>query len=154
MKRLAVSAFVAAVLTCIVGPVHAQSTDAQLTAYINALNARMPPSGDPASVADLFSQDGVQYHPFGAPGTQRGREELAKFFGGFTKTWADWTHIEKNRVIQGNHAVWEGTAEGHHKETGKFVRLPIVFFLDFDGQGKVREDRVYVDGHLIGEQLK
>jgi hypothetical protein len=32
--------------------------------------------------------------------------------------------------------------------------LPIVFFLDFDDQGKVRERRVYVDIHLISEQIK
>jgi hypothetical protein len=32
--------------------------------------------------------------------------------------------------------------------------LPIAFFLDFDDQGKVREERVYVDVHLIGEQIK
>jgi len=134
--------------------VHAQNTDAFLTSYIAALNARMPPTGDPATVAELFSEDSVQYHPNGAPGTQRGRAELAKFFGGFSDTWADWTHIEKSRMVQGNRAVWEGTAEGHHKATGKFVRIPIVFFLAFDEQGKVLEDRVYVDGHLIGEQLK
>jgi hypothetical protein len=32
--------------------------------------------------------------------------------------------------------------------------LPIVFFFDFDDQGKVHEERVYVDAHLIGEQIK
>jgi putative tryptophan/tyrosine transport system substrate-binding protein len=37
---------------------------------------------------------------------------------------------------------------------GKYVKLPIVFFLDFDDQGKVREQRVYVDVHLIDEQIK
>ena len=136
--------------------VHAQNTDAFLTSYMNAVNARMPPSGNPATVAELFSEDGVQYHIFGEPpgGPQRGRQALAQFFGGFKDAFADWTHIEKSRFIQGNWAVWEGTAEGHDKKSGKPLRLPIVFFLEFDDQGRVREDRVYVDVHLIGEQLK
>jgi hypothetical protein len=50
--------------------------------------------------------------------------------------------------------LWEGSAEGHHKESGKYAKLPIVFFLDFDDQGKVREERVHVDVHLIGYQIK
>jgi ketosteroid isomerase-like protein len=136
--------------------IHAQSTDAFLTKYMAAVNIRMPPSGDPATVAELFTEDGVQYHVFGEPpgGPQRGREALARFFGGFKEAFADWTHIERSRFIQGNWAVWEGIAEGHEKKSGKPLRLPIVFFLEFDDQGKVREDRVYVDMHLIGEQLK
>jgi len=135
--------------------VHAQNIDAFLTSYIAALNARMPPSGNPATVAELFSQDAVQYHIFGEPpgGPQRGRQALAQFFAGFKDSFADWTHVERSRFIQGNWAVWEGTAEGHDKNTGKPLKLPIVFFLQFDDQGKVREDRVYVDVHLIGEQL-
>ena len=97
--------------------VHAQSTDAFLTKYMAAVNIRMPPSGDPATVAELFTEDGVQYHVFGEPpgGPQRGREALARFFGGFKEAFADWTHIERSRFIQGNWAVWEGTA-GDMKE--------------------------------------
>jgi ketosteroid isomerase-like protein len=154
IRQFAVAGAVTMFLVCSASVAVAESTDSQLTAYMEAVNAWMPPNGDPATVAELFAEDGVQYHPNGAPGTQRGRAELAKFFGGFSSAWADWTHIEKHRLVQGNHAVWEGTAEGHHKASRKFVRIPIVFFLDFDNQGKVVEDRVYVDGHLIGEQLK
>ena len=29
------------------------------------------------------------------------------------------------------------------KETGKSVKLPIAFFIEFDDQGKVQENRVY-----------
>ena len=138
------------------GAVQAQNTDAFLTRYITALNARMPPSGDPATVAELFSEDAVQYHIFGEPpgGPQRGRQALAQFFGGFKESFADWTHIERSRFIKGNSAVWEGTAVGHDKRSGKPLKLPIVFFLQFNDQGQVREDRVYVDVDMIGEQLK
>ena len=154
LKSVAAVGFVGVSLLCIVESADAQNTDQYLTDYINAVNERMPPKGDPASVAELFSQDAVQHHPNGPPGTQNGQAELRKFFGGFSNLFSDWTHVEKNRLIQGNHAVWEGTAEGHHKETGKFLRLPIVFFLDFDDQGEVKEDRVYVDNHLVADQLK
>jgi ketosteroid isomerase-like protein len=157
LKRLTIIGLLMASTTYVINAAHAQSTDAYLTSYIDALNVRMPPGGDPATVAELFAADGVQYHPLGGgppAGPQRGREALAKFFAGFKDRFADWTHIEKSRFIQGNRAVWEGTAEGHDKKSGKPLRLPIVFFLEFDDQGKVRESRVYVNVHMIGEQLK
>ena len=135
------------------GPARAQNTDAFVTSYIKALNASMPPSGNPAVVTSTFTENGV-HHGVNQGPPQEGREKIKQFFAGFKNTWSDWTHVEKTRLVQGSRAVWEGTAEGHHKESGKYVRLPIVFFLDFDDQGKVRETRVYVDIHLIGEQLK
>jgi len=135
------------------GPATAQNTDASVTSYIKALNASMPPSGDPDVVANAFAENGVQ-HVVNQGTSQVGREQIRQFFAGFKNTFSDWTHNEKSRLVQGNHAVWEGTAEGHHKESGKYVKLPIVFFLDFDDQGKVREKRVYVDIHLMAEQIK
>jgi hypothetical protein len=140
---------------CVAGA-YAQGTDAFLTSYIAALNARMPPSGDPGTVAELFTEDGAQYHPLGEPpgGPSHGRAALTNFFGGFKDLFADWTHIEKRRTIQGNRAIWEGTAEGHDKKTGKYLRLPIVFVLEFSDQGKVHEDTVYVNFHMREEQLK
>jgi ketosteroid isomerase-like protein len=116
----------------------------------------MPPSGDPATVAELFTEDGAHYQPFGElpGGPYHGRKALAKFFGGFKNLFADWTHIEKRRLIQGNRAVWEGIAEGHDKKTGKYLRLPIVFVLEFNDQGKVHEKTVYVNLSMRDEQLK
>lgn len=133
--------------------VHAQNTDTMLTNYIEILNANMPPNSNGAAVADLFTEDGI-HHGVNQGPPQKGREEIGKFFAGFENRWVDWAHVEKSRVIQDNHAVWEGTAQGNHKETGKFVELPIVFVLEFDEQGKVKENRVYVDVHLVSEQLK
>jgi ketosteroid isomerase-like protein len=143
----------AAVVMATSGSARAQNTDAFVTSYIKALNASMPPSGDPAVVTNAFAENGV-HHGVNQGPPQAGREQIRQFFAEFKNRWRDWTHIEKTRLVQGNRAVWEGTAEGHHKESGKYVRLPIVFFLDFDDQGKVREARVYVDAHLVGEQLK
>jgi len=134
----------------------AQSTDTYLTDYIEAINARMPPSGDPSTVAALFTDDGSHYQPFGEPpgGPFTGRAALANFFGAFKDWAADWKHIEKRRLIQGNRAVWEGVAEGHDKQTGKPVRLPIVFVLEFNDQGQVREKTVYFDVHMYEAQVK
>lgn len=143
----------AAICIAASGPATAQNTDASVTSYIKALNASMPPSGDPDVVANAFTENGV-HHGVNQGPPQVGREQIRQFFAGFKNTLSDWTHIEKTRLVQGNRAVWEGTAEGHHKESGKYVKLPIVFFLDFDDQGKVREQRVYVDVHLIDEQIK
>lgn len=124
-----------------------------LTNYISKLNASMPPN-TVMVVVDLFEPDAAQYHLNPGVPNQKGREEIRKFFAGFSDTFSDWTHVEKSRVIQGKRAVWEGTAQGHHKETGKSLTLPIVFIMEFDDQGLVKENRVYVDVHLIAEQVK
>jgi ketosteroid isomerase-like protein len=143
----------AAVCIAASGPATAQNTDALVTSYIKALNASMPPSGDPAVVTNAFTENGV-HHGVNQGPPLVGGEQIRQFFAEFKNRWSDWTHVERTRLVQANRAVWEGTAEGHHKESGKYVRLPIVFFLDFDDQGRVRETRVYVDAHLVGEQLK
>ncbi len=142
--------------TCYSSGAVAQNTDSYLTKYIAALNARMPPSGDPGTVAELYTSDGVQESVLGKPSEsiQRGQSSLREFFAGFKEFFSDWTHIESNRLTQGSRALWEGYAEGHHKESGKRLRFPIVFVLDFDNQGKVRGNRVYFDEHAIDEQLK
>ena len=144
---------VAAICMAVSGTAAAQNTDAFVTNYIKALNASMPPGGDAAVIANAFTENGVHDGVNQGP-PQVGREQIREFFAGFKDRFADWTHVEKSRLVQGNRAVWEGTAEGHPKDSGKYVRLPIVFIFDFDAQGKARETRVYVDVHLIGEQLK
>ena len=118
----------------------AQNTDLFLTNYIKALNASMPPDGDPAVIANMFLEDGI--HKDVNLTTQTGREQIQQFFAGFKNRFGDWTHVEKMRFVQGNHAVWEGTAEGPDK-TGKNLKFPLVFSLDFNDQGKVLEARVY-----------
>jgi ketosteroid isomerase-like protein len=56
--------------------------------------------------------------------------------------------------MDGNRAVWETVAQGIHKKTGMFVRMPVVFFLEFDENGKIKEERVYVDNGLVEEQIR
>lgn len=140
-------------LFCSIAQAQNLNTDTFVTNYINALNASMPPSGDPSIIANMFTENGV-HHGVNQGPPQVGREQIRQFFSGFKNGLSDWTHVERGRVIQSNRAAWEGTAEGHDKATGKYLKLPIVFFFDFDDQGKAREVRVFVDVHLIDEQLK
>jgi ketosteroid isomerase-like protein len=152
LKQFVLTALMLAAVGCTSMPasVGAQNTDRLLTDYIDALNASMPPAGEPERVARLYAANGTQHHPFGEfpGGPARGREAVRDFFAGFPNFWSDWRHVEKSRLVQGNRAVWEGVAEGHHRETGKYVKLPIVFFIDFDYAGKVGEQRTYVNVHL------
>ncbi len=145
--------FVAAICMAVSVTATAQNTDAFVTNYMKALNVSMPPSGDAAVIANAFTENGV-HHGVNQGPPQVGREQIQEFFAGFKDRFEDWTHIEKSRLVQGNRAVWEGTVEGHPKESSKVVKLPIVFIFNFDPQGKARETRAYVDVHLIGEQLK
>jgi hypothetical protein len=121
-------------------PATAQNTDVFVTNYVKALNASMPPNGDPAVIANMFTEDGV--HNDINLTSQTGREQIQQFFAGFKNRFSDWTHIEKIRFVQGSHAVWEGTAEGHDKN-GKNLKFPLVFSFDFNNQGKALEVRVY-----------
>lgn len=138
------------------GKANGQDADLMLTNYVDALNANMPPNLDAEAVSKLFAENGVQMHPFGEPpgGPHTDREAIRQFFAGFDESFADWTHAEVNRMTQGNLAVWEGIAQGTHKETGKPLNLPMVFFITFDDDGLVNEARIYMDVHLIALQLE
>jgi hypothetical protein len=132
--------------------VFAAATDEWLTHYIEGLNAGMPPHDNPGTIADLYAPNAV-HHSVNVGPPQRGRGELESFFAGFKDRWRDWTHVEKSRVVQGNRAVWEGTGQGHDKVTGAPIVLPLVFVLEFNDEGKVLTQRVYVDRHLVAEQV-
>ena len=130
----------------------AADTDAWLTHFVETLNAGMPPHDNAGAIADLYAPNAVhQSVNVGPP--QRGRAQLEVFFAGFKDRWLDWTHVEKSRVVQGNRAVWEGTGQGHDRATGMPIKLPLVFILEFNNEGKVLEERVYVDRHLVAEQV-
>jgi ketosteroid isomerase-like protein len=135
---------------------HPQDADAWLTAYIDTVNANMPPNLDPDAIAGCFAEVCVNLQPLRElpGGPLRGREAMRRFYATFDAHWADWTHVEVSRMTQGNRAVWEGLAQGTHKKTGKFVKMPIVFFLEFGQDGKINEERVYVDNGLVDEQTR
>ena len=129
-----------------------------LSDYIDTLNSRMPPNLDAGAIADLFAAGGVHGHAMGVPAgvkdPQKGRDEIAAFFARFDKNWANWTHVERNRTVEGRRAVWEGVAQGTHKASGKSVRAPIVFSLEFNDEGKATNVLVYFNGAMVAAQLK
>jgi hypothetical protein len=133
--------------------VGAADADAALSDFIYALNISMPPRTDVSPLVNAYAENGV-HHGVNQGPPQVGREQIGAFFGGFKDRWAHLTHTGKSRLTQGNRAMWEGVAEGLDKLTGKPVKLPIVFIIDFDYQGKVREQRTYIDVHLRAEQLE
>ena len=100
----ALLASLAAICIAASEPAMAQNTDASVTSYIKALNASMPPSGDPDVVANAFTENGV-HHGVNQGPPLVGREQIRQFFAGFKNTLSDWTHIEKTRLVQGNRAV-------------------------------------------------
>jgi hypothetical protein len=99
----------AAICIAASGPATAQNADAYVTSYIKALNASMPQSGDPDVVANAFVENGVHNGVNQGPPLV-GSEQIRQFFAGFKNLFSDWTHIEKTRLVQGNHAFREGTA--------------------------------------------
>jgi adenylate cyclase len=134
----------------------AMDSNAWLTAYIHTVNANMPPNLDPDAIASCYAEDCVHFQPLRElpGGPICGREAERRFFATFDAHWADWTHVEASRMIDGNRAMWEGWAQGTHKKTGKFVKIPIVFLLQFDENGKIKVERTYVDNGLVEEQIR
>jgi ketosteroid isomerase-like protein len=159
MKKFAYGSVLACLMHTVVGCADVERdtvANEKLSGFIETVNASMPPSNNPEAIASLFAEDGIEVHPFGEPpgGPFRGRTQIKGFFEGFDSRYATWTHVEKSRMVDGRRAVWEGVAQGTDKQTGKALRLPIVFFFEFDDAGLVKEHRVYVDVHMVAEQLK
>jgi hypothetical protein len=138
--------------SCVIA--YAESTDVYLTHFIDVLNASMPPTNNPAAVADLFEPDAVVYYMNPGIPNQKGHSAIRNYFASYKIWFSDWKHVERSRLIEGNRAVWEGTEQGHDKSTGKPLKLPVVFILEFDEQGLVKENRVYIDVQAMAAQLK
>lgn len=130
--------------------------DAWLTNFIDTINANMPPNLDADAVANCFAEDCVHVQPLRElpGGPIRGREPQRRFYAAFDAHWSTLVMVEVSRVVQGRRAVWEGVMEATHKKTGKPVKLPMVFILDFDGAGKIKKELVYMDNGLVEEQIR
>jgi len=133
---------------------YAESTDEHLTRFIDVLNASMPPTNNPTAIANLFGPDATVYYMHPGVPSQKGRSAIRNYFLAYSDWFSNWKHVERSRLIQGNRAVWEGTEQGNDKSTGKPLKLPVVFILEFDDQGLVKEKRVYIDVQSMTEQLK
>jgi hypothetical protein len=155
-KKTLICAFV---FLSVINVSHAQDTDAQdtdaaLSLYMATLNDNIPPNkqADPAKIIALFNDKG-SHNGVNQASILTGKAALATLYAEIAQDWSRWTHVETSRIVAGNQAVWEGVAQGVDRKTGKFIKIPIVFFFKFDAQDKIQELRTYVDRSLVEEQL-
>ena len=130
--------------------------EAMLANWIDTFTANLPPKLDPDALADLYAEECFCILPLReiTGGPIRSRDAQRRFFITFDDHWATLTMIEVSRVTQGRRAVWESVMEGVHKESGKPVSMPVVFFFEFDNNGKVKEQHIYADYGLVEEQMR
>jgi len=93
-----------------------QQFEHMTAAYIAAWN-----SGDPAAVADHYAPGkGITIN---RGETQFGREAMLAMAGGFMSAFPGMTLSCDFARLAGDRAVFGWTLEGHHVETGNFVRV-------------------------------
>ena len=124
-----------------------KETDRLTTQWLDVINTELP-NGDIDRFMALWADDALQTS---TRGDQRGTGELRAFFAGFKERNSTVQHKEIGRVVQGNHAAlrvdWVGTTL-----EGKPLRFDISFFLEFDGDGKVKANHVYFDPGVAAKQ--
>ena len=123
----------------------AGDTDDKLTHYVTTLNANMPPNLDASAIGAMWHSDSLHTEPLGEPDVPalRGPKEVEAFFENFDEWFADWTHAEEFRLVEGNKAFWRGRAQGTHRDSGKPIDVPFAFYIAFDEDGLVMEKQVF-----------
>ena len=112
-------------------------------------------AGDVNAFIDCFSDDAVQEHPF-FPAPGRGREDLLAREGGMFSAFGDISYDVRNVVEQGETAVIEAvvsatntgdipTPGGVLPATGKRVTIPMASVVRLDSEGRIAEERRYMD---------
>jgi adenylate cyclase len=127
-----------------------------LSHWIKTHEVNLPPNLNADALATLYAEDCINIQPLRElpGGSLQGREAMRRFLATFDIHWSTLGLIEVSRVAQGRRAVWEAVMEGIHRKTGKRVKVPIVFFFDFDDEGKVKVQRTYIDNGLVEEQVR
>lgn len=156
MKLAKITGMGAIAMMSMIGMPVLADTDAALSRYWEITNQNMPPALNAEALSDLYAEDGVMLHPFAEfpDGPLKGRDAIVGFLSGMDQKFAEWTHVETRRYIDGDTAIWEGFGRGIAKTTGKTVEVPMVFTLTFDDDGRVLEDRVYFRLETLQEQLR
>jgi hypothetical protein len=137
-------------------PAGADDAERMLNRWIKTHEANFPPNLNADALATLYAEDCINVQPLRElpGGPLRGREAMCRFLATFDLHWSTLTHVEVSRVTQGRRAAWEAVLEGTHRKTGRLVKVPIVFFLDFDDHGRVKIQHTYIDNGLVEEQLR
>jgi adenylate cyclase len=134
----------------------ADDAERMLDHWIKTHEANLPPNLNADALATLYAEDCINIQPLRElpNGPLRGREAMRRFLATFDIHWSTLALIEVSHVAQGRRAVWEGVMEGIHRKTGKLVKVPIVFFFDFDDEGRVKVQHTYIDNGLVEEQVR
>ncbi len=156
MKMIKLTGLGAIAMMSMMGNPVLADTDAALTRYWDITNKNMPPALNTDALSDLYAQDGVMLHPFAEfpDGPLVGREAIVGFLSGMDQKFAEWTHVEERRFIDGDTATWQGVGRGISKASGERVEIPMVFILTFDDDGRVLEDHVLFRLESLQEQLR
>jgi adenylate cyclase len=134
----------------------AEDAQRMLDHWIKTHEVNLPPNLDADALATLYAEDCINIQPLRElpNGPLRGREAMRQFLATFDIHWSTLALIEVSRVTQGRRAVWEAVMEGTHRKTGKLVKVPIVFFFDFDDESRVKVQHTYIDNGLVEEQVR
>jgi SnoaL-like domain len=134
----------------------ADAVERMLDHWIKTHEVNLPPHLNADALATLYAEDCINIQPLRElpNGPLRGREAMRRFLATFDVHWSTMTLSEVSRLAQGRRAVWEAEMEGIHRKTGKLVKVPIVFFFDFDDEGRVKVQHTYIDNGLVEEQVR
>jgi adenylate cyclase len=134
----------------------ADDAEGMLDHWIKIHEANLPPNLNADALATLYAEDCINIQPLRElpNGPLQGREAVRRFLASFDIHWSTLALIEVSHMAQGRRAVWEGMMEGIHRKTGKLIKVPIVFFFDFDDEGRVKVQHTYIDNGLVEEQVR
>ena len=120
-------------------PVDQHRFDKMAVAYTAAWN-----SGNPEAVADHYAPGkGITIN---RGENQFGREEMVAMAAGFMGSFRDLKLTCDFTRLAGDHAVFGWTLEGHHAETGNFVRASGWEEWDLDDDCRVTNSLGWFDG--------
>jgi len=126
--------------------------------WVNAVNRR-----DPAAMAALYAPNAVVHDPQ-YPSPLEGRDSIQQDMADFLSTFPDLEVTVRSTVVSGNDYALEAaftathggpllTPGGELPPTGRRVNFDAAGFYRLDGQGRVLEERRYLDLARIAAQL-
>jgi uncharacterized protein (TIGR02246 family) len=108
-------------------------------------------SRNPEAVAGFYAPDGKIVINEGEPHV--GRQAIAAMAAGFYAEFPDLVvHCDLPRLA-GHHGVFIWTLEGHHAETGNYVRVGGWEEWDLDAEMNVTQSRGWFDGEEYARQI-
>jgi hypothetical protein len=120
-----------------------KSTREHAVAYIEQLNANMPPNSNATNIAKLYTETATMVHGFEQHEVS-GRSEIEMLYTNLVKEYKYKRHEIVQLTIEGNRAVIE--TWNIDKPNGNLLerKNPIIFHVEFDDKGLVSRQNVYI----------